>query len=886
MNVTLFLLLFFLQISPPPIIENDENYKLVREILEQRRSDIESAQDSVFIGALSCEGAYDICTVSDLKFSNTITPNTDFPLVSLCFGVGVPHNLTWWSYKGDGQHLSLTLKFDIRSCEIPFGIQAGVFEGKCDGSIVWDCNSSCNTSTFTMSGPTVLNEVYYLWVDGCNGDVCTFEIEFHSSTILDCSLPDPMPPPRFGSQYYCYDNELYLFPPLPWRINYTWKINGDTYETFGNEPVILSNLTEDSVRIALISELKSFGPLDSLLDFDTSSFVIPVPMDTIRVALAGTTHYTLSDSCLWTGNESTIGLQLLEFKDSNNVVLRTRSDRDGNYSICVSPNEYSARWVEVPSAVPWSRCFADTILSIRHREDHDFNFLLHLPEYCWRPKFTVYRPARDRQIRCDGRRGRYPISIKNISPLPLSAGSLVIWIDSLVSIDEVVKSNYTKTNDQVKLFYPELGPYEIYKDELILSSKCSGSDLGKSFCIYAQFDETPKLCNGDAPIYWCQELRNSYDPNLIEAFPIGETEFHYIENEEVIDYTVHFENEGNDFAYDIRIEHEFTKPFNPETFEFVDASHEEISIVISNEDPRKVTIFFPNIYLNYTKANEEESKGWVRYKLVMDSLPELSTFESHADIYFDYNPAIKTNTLLHTITTDFFRDSIRRFICEGDLFWGRLIERDTIISDTLVQPGPDNITTFLLETRPVYKKIEVDTLICPGEIITWRNMNLIHARDYKVRYFTQEGCDSVFLAYIHHKFLTKTTVDTIVDKGDMVRGVLINSDTSFIHRLDGDSTCVDLTYNIMVRTTSANDLPANSLLISPNPFTDQIRIQVENEQWLSASVILRDIYGNPVWQNDKLTSDNICDTQTMTAGLYYLQVNLDDQVWVKPMVKL
>jgi len=126
--------------------------------------------------------------------NNPRVPNVNFPLSSLCFGVGVVHNINYWAFVGCEGPLSLTLNFDPASCEDGQGIQAGVFEGDCSGSNIWDCNASCNTSTFTLSGIVEPCQVYYFWVDGCNGDVCTYTISVSGNTGCRGFLPRPVPP--------------------------------------------------------------------------------------------------------------------------------------------------------------------------------------------------------------------------------------------------------------------------------------------------------------------------------------------------------------------------------------------------------------------------------------------------------------------------------------------------------------------------------------------------------------------------------------------------------------------------------------------------------------------------------------------------------------------
>lgn len=181
-------------------------------------------------GSLVCEKAVVVCSMDELhglKCNNPNIPNVTFPVPFLCFGVGVPHNLAWWGFAGNGSPTTLTFEIDPATCEMGTGIQVGVFEGSCDGSTVWDCNPSCNTGPFSLTGFTKSCTPYYLWVDGCNGDVCTFEVIVNTSgddptlpDIPELTTTDPICP--------CGEFEVCL-PPLGNCLPTTeWTVNGDT----------------------------------------------------------------------------------------------------------------------------------------------------------------------------------------------------------------------------------------------------------------------------------------------------------------------------------------------------------------------------------------------------------------------------------------------------------------------------------------------------------------------------------------------------------------------------------------------------------------------------------------------------------------------------------
>lgn len=181
-------------------------------------------------GALTCEGSQVFCEVSSLNgfmCSNPDFPNAGFPLASLCFGAGAPHNLNWWAFVGAGGALTLTFNLDLGDCRDGMGIQAGVFEGSCDGSSVWDCDAGCNTGTFQLSGTTLACETYYVWVDGCNSDVCDYTMSVAGNTTrpgLTRPMPrltsDPSRPCLCGMAEICFPGySTGCEPTLEWTVD-------------------------------------------------------------------------------------------------------------------------------------------------------------------------------------------------------------------------------------------------------------------------------------------------------------------------------------------------------------------------------------------------------------------------------------------------------------------------------------------------------------------------------------------------------------------------------------------------------------------------------------------------------------------------------------------
>ncbi len=146
---------------------------------------------------------------------------------------------------------------------------------------------------------------------------------------------------------------------------------------------------------------------------------------------------------------------------------------------------------------------------------------------------------------------------------------------------------------------------------------------------YTPFDNTFSLN---------QNVVNSYDPNdktCLQGNTVGSEKIG-----DYVHYLIRFENNGTANAEFIRIEDFIdTSKFDISSLEPLYGSHNFIT-KISNTN--KVEFFFNNINLPFDDANND---GYVAYKIKLkSSLIVGDTFTNTANIYFDFNPAIITNT--------------------------------------------------------------------------------------------------------------------------------------------------------------------------------------------------------------------------------------------------
>ena len=141
-----------------------------------------SSQSCTPASADRCEDSNVLCSLDEVN--GYTCQNVDYSNPTACVGGGtdcpngVPNNSSWWAFVTEGGIASISLT--ISNCSIGFGVQIGIV-GACDCSEQVACNSSCSSGgTIGISGFLLPCKTYYLWIDGCNQDVCSFSLSANS----------------------------------------------------------------------------------------------------------------------------------------------------------------------------------------------------------------------------------------------------------------------------------------------------------------------------------------------------------------------------------------------------------------------------------------------------------------------------------------------------------------------------------------------------------------------------------------------------------------------------------------------------------------------------------------------------------------------------------
>jgi uncharacterized repeat protein (TIGR01451 family) len=156
-------------------------------------------------------------------------------------------------------------------------------------------------------------------------------------------------------------------------------------------------------------------------------------------------------------------------------------------------------------------------------------------------------------------------------------------------------------------------------------------------------DEEPEVAEECLPII------DSFDPNDKAVSPAGITDQHYTPTRSRLDYVIRFQNTGTDVAYKVVVVDTLSAELDVSTLQVGSVSH-PYKVQLSGRGRPVLTFTFHNIMLPDSNANEPESHGYIQFSIRPKAgLPPKTRIENLADIFFDYNEPVRTNTTFNTL---------------------------------------------------------------------------------------------------------------------------------------------------------------------------------------------------------------------------------------------
>ena len=232
-----------------------------------------------------------------------------------------------------------------------------------------------------------------------------------------------------------------------------------------------------------------------------------------------------------------------------------------------------------------------------------------------------------------GFRGKYSIHYKNFGTTTLTP-SFIFHPDTAAAFDSSSVIPDIISPDSVAWNLQSLSPFEegtILVWVNISSALVFGDTISSFASVEPDSGDSFPSDNIDT-LY--TRITGSFDPNdiLVDRVNIFTTELSTI----YLEYTIRFQNTGNDTAFTVKINNPVSDKVDPASFVFLESSHPVNVNYISQDNTFRFQ--FDNLLLPDSNINEAGSHGFLKYRIKPEATllaGELIT--SKAYIYFDFN---------------------------------------------------------------------------------------------------------------------------------------------------------------------------------------------------------------------------------------------------------
>ena len=239
----------------------------------------------------------------------------------------------------------------------------------------------------------------------------------------------------------------------------------------------------------------------------------------------------------------------------------------------------------------------------------------------------------------------------------------------------------------------EKEPFEVTEVDLVLQMP-NEQLTGKVLAFDLILLDPANISDTIARYHYDPTVLCSYDPNDKLVSPAGESDEHYTLKGEDLNYTVRFQNTGNAEAIDVKIIDVLDPNLDLNTFKVVNSSFP----VLTNLSDRSISFYFKDINLPDSTSNEALSHGFVTYRISpFTDLAKNTIIENTAAIYFDFNPAIITNTTFNNLVSFLPTNTDEYLSNHISLFPNPTNAKVYLASEVLI----DQIILFDLEGRKI-----------------------------------------------------------------------------------------------------------------------------------------------------------------------------------------
>jgi len=391
-----------------------------------------------------------------------------------------------------------------------------------------------------------------------------------------------------------------------------------------------------------------------------------------------------------------------------------------------------------------------------------------------------------------------------------------------------------------------------------------------------------------------QTLVCAYDPNDKSVKPTGIGDEGYITVNQSLEYLIRFQNTGTDTAATVIIKDKLDDNLNWSSFQSI--SNSQVA-QISVDQTGEVIFKFENIQLPDSGSDFLGSQGYVRFKIEMKpNLTRGIQIRNTGHIYFDLNPAVTTNTVLNTI-----------YDC--NLTPINISKTDLCINEQLVAYSSDgNINNYSWEIDNFYLSND-DSLTYVADTlgtfsITTTSTNALCTKDTTIS-ITVNPLPSVSI----QNFIPDTLCDnadpltvpigtptggnysgTGVGNGNFDPSISGIGTYDIIYTYTDSNSCInsDTTVITVISCVGINKLTTDfGIIIYPNPSTGLFTIEKPSNLKKEVQVNLLDATSKLIFEKVIPTGKQKIeiDIRNYSKGIYYLQLIVNDEKFIKQILK-
>ena len=318
---------------------------------------------------------------------------------------------------------------------------------------------------------------------------------------------------------------------------------------------------------------------------------------------------------------------------------------DGNFKVYLAPGDYKLNLKS--KSLIWEQCNFPTSVNVQANIESKYNELLVKPiEYCADLSTNV---VLSRLRRCFDNNFAY-LTIKNEGSISSKNTIVNVFMDDYF---EKIQPSLSPTNLSGNLWtfnISEIRPGETYRINFKFTVSCTAS-INQEHCIkYITVNE--QECKGfssliDTSIV-CEKNVGSFDPNDKTVLVNGKSTDFLYEKDTILEYLIRFQNTGTDTAFNIRITDKLDYNLDWTSLIALTASH-DYTYSVNNQGLLEVN--FKDIMLADSNISEANSHGYFKFSIKPKPGLNFGTLINNvADIYFDFNEAVRTNFAKLTLT--------------------------------------------------------------------------------------------------------------------------------------------------------------------------------------------------------------------------------------------